>query len=272
MFKRYKVLKACSGWAITIGLLLGAALPNFARGSAQNPATAPLAFEAATIKPDTSGSGSSSTNSTNGLLRITNQTLQTMIQYAYNVRDFQITGGPGWMRSDRYDVTAKPENGAHEGEMKQMLQSLLAERFQLQFHRETREGPVYVLLVGKTGSRLQPAPESNNSGIDSGRSGDTGKSTMKGTNVTMAELAASLAARVGRPVIDKTSLTGRFNFDLSWVPDLTLSGGATNSAPPDVSGPSIFTAVQEQLGLRLDSQKGPTEILMIDRAERPSEN
>ena len=271
MSKRYRSLDARLGSVITFGLLLSAGLPNVALGSEQAPA-APLVFEAATVKPNTSGSGASSTNSTNGLLRITNQTLQNMIQYAFNVRDFQVSGGPGWMRSERYDVTAKPENGAHDAQMKQMLQSLLAERFQLRFHRETREGPVYVLLVGKNGSKLQPAAESYNSGINSGRSGDTGKSTMKGTNITTQGLAESLAARIGRPVIDKTGLTGKFDFDLAWVPDLTLSAGGADSPSPDASGPSIFTAVQEQLGLRLESQRGPIDILVIDRAEKPTEN
>src|SRR5215469_1267624 len=129
------------GGAIALGIFLTTA-PHFAR-------TQVLAFDAATIKPNNSGSGSSNTESTNGLLRITNQTLLRMIQYAYNMRDFQISGGPAWVRSDRYDVTAKPEGSAHDVQMKQVLQSLLAERFQLQFHRQIQEGPIYALLIGK---------------------------------------------------------------------------------------------------------------------------
>ncbi len=144
---------------------------------------APLAFEVATVRPNVSGTGGSSTNSTNGLLRITNQTLRSMIQYAFNVRDFQISGGPGWMSSDRFDVTAKPETGAHDQEMKQMLQTMLIDRFQLQFHRESQEGTVYALLVAKSGAKLRSAMQSDISGITSGRSPKTGLSTLKGERI-----------------------------------------------------------------------------------------
>src|SRR5215468_1623487 len=246
--------------AIALGIFL-AAVPHFAR-------TQVLVFDAATIKPNNSGTGSSSTESTNGLLRITNQTLLRMIQYAYNVRDFQVSGGPAWVRSDRYDVTAKPEGSVHDVQMKQVLQSLLAERFQLQFHRQIQEGPIYALLIGKNGPKLQPSPQSDNSGISSNSTAV--RTTMKGTHVTMDELAASLGNRVGRPVIDKTGLSGKFDFELSWVADLALATGAPDPGA-DVSGPSIFTALQEQLGLRLDSQKGPIEMLLIDQAEKPTE-
>jgi uncharacterized protein (TIGR03435 family) len=229
-----------------------------------------LVFEAAAIKPNTSGSGSSSTDSSNGLLRITNQTLLRMIQYAYNVREFQISGGPGWIRSERYDVTAKPENSVHDQQIRQMLQLLLAERFHLQLHRQTQEGQVYILVIAKAGFKLQPVPESDNSGISS--NSNAIKTILKGNHATMEELAASLGNRVGRPVIDKTGMSGKFDFELSWVADLTVHTGATDPGIPDVSGPSIFTALQEQLGLRLDSQRGPIETMVIDRAEKPSEN
>ena len=248
------------GGAIALGFFL-AAVPHFAR-------TQVLVFDAATVKPNNSGSGSSGTESTNGLLRITNQTLLRMIQYAYNLRDFQISGGPAWVQSDRYDVTAKPEGSVHDRQMKQMLQSLLSEQFQLQFHRQTQEGPIYALLIGKNGPKLHSAPESDNSGISSNSTAV--RMTMKGTHVTMGELAASLGNRVGRPVIDKTGLRGKFDFELSWVADLTLAAG-TPDPGADVSGPSIFTALQEQLGLRLDSQKGPIEMFLIDHAEKPLE-
>src|ERR1051326_8429050 len=241
-----------SGGAIALGIFL-AAVPHFARPQV-------MVFDAATVKPNNSGSGSSSTESTNGLLRITNQTLFRMIQYAYNVRDFQISGGPAWIGSDRFDVTAKPEGSVRDQQMKQMLQSLLAERFQLRFDRQIQEGPIYALLIGKNGPKLQPVTQSDNSGISSNSTAV--RTTMKGTHVTMEELAASLGNRVGRPVIDKTGLTDRFDFELSWVADLTAATG-TPDPGGDVSGPSIFTALQEQLGLRLDSQKGPIEMLLI---------
>jgi uncharacterized protein (TIGR03435 family) len=229
----------------------------------QEPSTTPLAFEVASIRPNVSVSGGSSTNSANGSLQITNQTLRRMIEYAYNVRDFQISGGPGWMSSNRYDVKAKPENSARDSQIKQMLQTLLAERFELRIHRVTREGAVYSLLVGKDGTKLQPTKESATSGSTSGRNRETGMSTLKGTRVTATEIAADLAAQLERPVFDKTGLTGKYDFELSWVPDLT---------PGAASGPSLFTAVQEQLGLRLESDRGPIEVLVIDNAALPKEN
>jgi uncharacterized protein (TIGR03435 family) len=261
------------GWC-AVALVLAFATRRPAGAQTQTPSVGPLAFEAASIKPNVSGSGGSSTHSSNGLLRITNQTLRSMIGYAYNVRDFQISGGPGWIASERYDVTAKPETGAHDQQMKQMLQTLLAERFQLQFHREIREGPIYVLLVGKDGPKLHPAKASDESGIQSGRDADTGRWTLRTTGGdSMERLAASLAARLERPVVDKTGLTGKFDFELSWIPDLTAStAGAANGALPEASGPSIFTAVQEQLGLHLESQRGPVEILIIDHAVKAAEN
>ena len=237
-------------------------------GQTQVPAGGAPTFEVASIKPNNSGSGSSSTNSANGLLRITNQTLQSMIQRAYNVRDFQILGGPSWIRSDRYDVVAKSEDHANSKQTMEMLKTLLANQFQLQLHREIRQGATYSLVADKNGLSLKVAADSPDSGISSGRDSQTGRYTMKGTRSTMDEIAASLAGRVGRPVINKTAITGKFDFELSWIPDLTVAG-ASGDVPPDSLGPSIFTAVQEQLGLKLESDKGEIEVLIIDKAEKP---
>jgi uncharacterized protein (TIGR03435 family) len=245
-------------------------MPQRAPVQPQETSREALAFEVATIKPNGSGGGGSSTDSTNGLLRITNQTLRNFIQYAYNVRDFQISGGPSWMGSDRYDIAAKPESPAHDQQIKQMLQTLLSDRFQLRFHRETREGAGFALVVGKNGPRLQPARESNSSGITSGRNSSTGLLTLSGKRASLDEIAANLAARLERPVFNKTGLAGKFDFELSWVQDLTPSGAGVPS--PSASGPSLVTAVQEQLGLRLESQKGPVDILVIDQVSRPREN
>ena len=131
------------------------------------------------------------------------------------------------MGSDRYDVAAKPENGAHDQQMKQMLQTLLSDRFQLQFHREIREGAVYALFVGKNGPKLQPAKQSTSSGITSGRNSTPGLLTLSGKRASLDEIAADLSARLGRPVFDKTGLTDKFDFELSWVQDLTPPGAGT---------------------------------------------
>jgi uncharacterized protein (TIGR03435 family) len=155
--------------------------------------------------------------------------------------------------------------------MMQMLQTLLSDRFQLRVHHETREGAVYDLVVAKNGSKLQPTKESDNSGTSSGRNPDTGLLTLKGTRRSTEEVAADLSSRLGRPVFDKTGLTGKYDFEISWAPDLTSAAGA-DAATPAISGPSLVTAIQEQLGLRLESTKGPVGILVIDSAEKPTLN
>jgi len=194
--------------------------------------------------------------------------------------------------SDRYDVVAKPERTAgsesqptefskltgeqqktFQEQMEQRLQALLAERFHLSVHRETKEQPVYALVVGKTGSKLQPAKEGSPGKIQWRRN----QFTADGVQLQM--LTPALASILGRPVIDKTGLTGNFDLTLEWAPDPNPSfgnfgpaPGADAPPPGDPNGPSIFTAVQEQLGLRLESEKGPVEIVVIDRVEKPSEN
>jgi uncharacterized protein (TIGR03435 family) len=149
---------------------------------------------------------------------------------------------------------AKPETGAHDQQMRQMLQTLLSDRFQLQFHRETRQGAAYGLYVGKRGAKLRPAKESANSGITSGRNRDTGLSTLSGDRVTLEEIAANLAARLGRPVFDKTGLAGKFDFELTWAPDLTLSRGA-DSASPVLSGPPWSPLFKNNSGFGCNQRK-----------------
>jgi uncharacterized protein (TIGR03435 family) len=233
---------------------------------AQTPAGQSLAFDAATVKRNMSAASGWSSDSTNGLLRITNATMQSLITYAFDVRDFQISGGPGWLTADRYDITGKPESGAHDAQMKEMLRTLLAERFQLQTHRETKNGSVYALVVARSGMKLEVTKSPNHR--TSHTSADTdGKRTFHAEGFNMDELAASLAAILRQTVVDRTGDAGKYDFELSWMPDPGTSNNAVDS-----SGPSIFTALQEQLGLRLESQKGPIPILVIDRIERPSEN
>jgi uncharacterized protein (TIGR03435 family) len=195
----------------------------------------------------------------------TASTLLDMIRSAYGVRYDQISGGPNWIRSDHYDLAAKVEGDGTitQDQMRQMLQSLLADRFQLKIHREMKEAPVYELVLGKNGPKLKEAatdakPGSMTRGTASGMH-------MEVTKGTMDQLARQLSNTAGRPVVDKTGLTGSYAYTLDWVP--------ANRAPDaDSETASIFTAVQEQLGLKLESAKAQVETIVIDRAEKPSGN
>ena len=229
-----------------------------------------------------------------GRLTADNAPLKLLIQNAYAVQAYQILGGPGWINSDGYDIEAKPETDIDYKQMELMLQSLLAERFKLTLHRETRELPVYTLTAAKSGLKLPlpkegacvspppgaplPPPQAGAAmpcGTLGVGMGETGL-RMQGNKVSITELVAELAAVLGVPVLDKTDFIGKFNVDLSFTPDENIQGlGGTLSAappPPDPARPNIFTALQEQMGLKLTSSKGPVEVLVIDRVERPTAN
>jgi len=196
-----------------------------------------------------------------------NIALRFIIQRAYDVRDFQLLGGPDWL-NQRYAIQAKaPEGSFSEAQLRLMLQALLAERFQLKTHRETKEIPVYALVVGKSGSKVQAAKEEG--GIFVGRSSITAK------GATFTKLVIALSRLLDRPVLDETQMAGNYDFKLHYDQgSVGLPYNAPGVARPESDGmePSIFTAVQEQLGLKLDPQKRPIEVLVIDSIERPSGN
>lgn len=288
-------------------------------------AAAPLSFEVASIKPSAAENGVFMVRigtSPGGRWTATGITVGMLIQQAYDVKDYQISGAPSWLNSERYDIVAKADTPNITRDMaKVLLQSLLAERFKLQIHRETKELPIYALLVGKNGHKLhesevKPATQSDSQppnpskpaqtgggggGVAGGlvsvgpggkvvdgeapvKSGSMirmGRGQLNAQMTTVSAIAGMLAQQLGRPVIDKTDLKGNFDFSLQWTPDETQRGPgfggmerpATDSPlPGDTSGPSIFTAVQEQLGLRLEATKGPVEILVIDHIEKASGN
>jgi len=191
--------------------------------------------------------------------------LRDLIEYAYAVRSDQISGEPTWAASDHYDLDAKAEgeDTLTTAQSRQMVQALLADRFQLKVHRETQDVPIYALVIGKGGPKFQPsAPDA--SGGYSVRAGDNGLH-MEVKRGTMEQLARQLSNTAGRPVMDKTGLTGNYAYTLDWFP-------ADRTPPPDLDAPSMFAALQEQLGLRLESTKGPMEKLVIDYVEKPTEN
>lgn len=240
-------------------------------------------FEAASIKPSAPMGGGMVRMGVQmlpgGRVSMSGVTMKTLIQQAYGVRDFQIVGGPAWMGSDRYDITAKPEGAATPEQVKVMIQALLADRFKLQFHRETKELPTYALVAAKGGPKLHASEETPGSDKPKQRQMMMQRGQFNAQSAPISALANQLAQVLGRSVIDKTGLTGNYDFELKWTPDESTPGmmrGPGGDGPPPSSdaapGMSIFTALQDQLGLKLESTKGPVEILVIERAEKASEN
>jgi uncharacterized protein (TIGR03435 family) len=237
--------------------------------AARTQTAANFSYEVSSIKPNNSGPGNSSGDFGPHLIA-TNYTLRSLILLAYSIPEFQLIGGPDWIGTLRFDIEAKTADGVRSlgpELILTLLRSLLEDRFQLKVHRETREGAVFNLVVGKNGSKLKEAVE--NGGHRSGGVGggpDTAEIT--GTGNSIEDLISRLAAQVGRPVIDKTNLTGRFDFKLTFNPRPLVSA----DSPGQSAASDIFTALQEQLGLKLESGRGPVEVLVIDSASKPTEN
>jgi uncharacterized protein (TIGR03435 family) len=231
---------------------------------AQPPNAAPLAFEVASIRPHKGDVLMVGTQHSGPKIRYVALSLASLIGDAYHRERYQISGAQGWMDSDRYDILANApgETAPSREDERLMLQSLLADRFQLKLHTETRDSSVYALVAAKNGPKLKVSTAGEYSQSVSGR-----RSALETfAKATMQQLANHLSSYVGRPVLDKTGLPAAYDFTLNWTPD---SGGQPN---PDLNGVDLFTALQEQLGLKLESQKAPIEMLVIDRAEKPSEN
>ena len=282
-----------------------------ARLDAQNQPPAPPAspaspvFEVASVKPNKSGEGFIRFGlQPGGRFTAQNVPARELIRFAFNVQPFQIEGGPGWLNSDRFDVTAKADGDfpavgpGQSGPVQEMMQNLLAERFKLKVHRETKEMPVYELRLarsdGRLGKQIEPSTVDcagqRGRGQGPGRGGPPpappqpgerpqcgmfmGIGNVGAGDVPLQQLAQLLSQRVQRIVVDKTGLTGRYSFNIEFTPDQLPPPGA---APPGVQlpafnpdGPSIFTALQEQLGLKLEAARGPVETLVIDSIEQPT--
>ena len=259
------------------------------------------AFEVASVKPNPSGGLGIQIN-TPGSDRFTatNIPLRDLIRFAYDVQDIRLTGGPDWIRSDRFDIVAKAEQpfpawgpAGPPMPLLLMVRTLLAERFNIGVHQETRELPVYELVVArddrKFGPEISPSKLDCESQAQARRGGPPpvpaspdqptcGMRISPGRMVIgstpMSQFASVLSNFVQRIVLDRTQLPGTFDFRLSWTPDRIPQGPAPPGAPPlppiDPNGPSLFAALQEQLGLKLESTRAPLEVLVIDRVERPT--
>jgi uncharacterized protein (TIGR03435 family) len=228
-------------------------------------------FEVVSIKPNNSTSGALSIGAQpGGRFSAVNVSLKTLATYAFQVRDPQIFGGPGWIDSDRYNIDAVASGTSTNEQMRSMVQALLIERFKLKSHRETRDLPIYELVAGKNGPKMErtkpdapPAAAMRNGAITYAK-------------LNMAGFARLLTIVLGRTTVDKTNLMGDFAVKLEWAPNAEAIGLENSAATPQVAtapvGPSIFTAVQEQLGLHLESSKVPTEVIVIESVAKPTDN
>jgi uncharacterized protein (TIGR03435 family) len=196
--------------------------------------------------------------------------LKFLIESAYGVRDFQILNAPAWTDAQRYDINAKGEEStaSDRNVMSQRLQDLLADRFQVKLAHETRELPIYNLVLAKSGLKIQESTiDEDHRIMQMGR----GRVIVKGAN--MSSLAVQLSQQLGRTVVDKTGLTANYDFTLNWTPDTPVGPDGPKDPPgADPNGPTLFTAIQEQLGLKLESAKGPVAVLVIGTVEKPAEN
>jgi uncharacterized protein (TIGR03435 family) len=232
-------------------------------------------FEVATIKPTAPGTQSFMFRIGGANLDVTNQTLNDLIKFAWQIQDKQIAGGPGWMATERWDIEAKPDTPGlpSNAQVREMLQKLLAERFALKAHEEKREMAAYVLTVGKDGPKLtKSADPLGMTGFTMGPLG-----VMHAGSASMEALAHILQSGIlDRPVLDETGLSGQWDFTLKWAPDETQFVGmpVRVPSPGDEANalPPLFTAIQEQLGLKLAAEKADVPVVVIDHVEHPSVN
>jgi uncharacterized protein (TIGR03435 family) len=248
-----------------------------AQGTASVPGAAP-AFDVATIKPTAPDAKAGRYITMQGTNRFVakHYTLKLLIAAAYNLSPKVISGGPGWSESDHFDILALTPGETRPSQLEQMamLRALLSERFKLSFHREEKEFSIYALEVAKGGSKLK---ESTAAASDPPQLISTvyppARIHLPAKNATMSDFTSLLQrALLDRPVVDRTGLTGRYDFDLDWAPDETQFGGEVPVAPVDAQAPPFFTAIEQQLGLRLEATRGMVQALMIDHAEPPVAN
>ncbi len=234
--------------------------------SAQPPREVPnrRAFEVVSVKANRSGldRNESHAKSTPGRYDATNVKVKELIQDAFRVKEFQISGAPGWTATEGFDIAATTgaSAGLTDTELEPVLRSLLEDRFQLRFHRETKDMPAYSLVIARNGPKL--IAHSGDAGFDVSIRHRPGTLILSGTKMSLSKLTEVLSRRLGRPVLDGTGLSGEYDLKMEWAPDPSAESADA----------SLFTALQEQLGLRLESTKAPAEIIVVDGVERPSDN
>lgn len=214
-------------------------------------------FEVATIKPAAPNQPGYGVNWNRGLVRVNNVTLKAAILYAYELHDYQLSGGPKWTATETFDIVGKAESPETKPDvLRAMLQGLLRERFQLTLRKETKPMPAYALVVAKGGLKLEKVSEGQ-------RGSSSGRTKLTATATPLTGIASLIASQLGRPVVDRTQADGIYNLTMHFAPD---------NAPPDTTEPSFFTALEEQCGLKLETTTAPGDTYVIERAEHPSGN
>ena len=296
-----RVLLAAAGIAaVSAPIVLG--ILHVPQGRAQTPPATPAPkFEVVSIKPSHEGAGLFRVGlQPSGRFVAGNITVRFLLELAYGLKDAQILGAPHWIESESFNIEAKPDDAFIDQKLSRdershqislMMQALLADRFKLALHHETKELPVYALMVAKGGPKLKESPPAppDADGAEPGPP-PSGQLRRGGVQMRRGELIASaipldrledvLSRVTGRPVVNQTGLKGLYDFTLKWTPEEgegPMMGGPPGPPPdapppPDANGPTIFTALQEQLGLKLESQKAPMDTVVIDHVEQPSEN
>jgi uncharacterized protein (TIGR03435 family) len=236
------------------------------------------AFEVATVKPVDSDPKSGRYITMQGTNRFVEKdyTLKLLIAAAYDLNPRTISGGPAWIGTDHYDILAVTPGDVrpdHDEQMT-MLRSLLADRFKLTFHREPKVFSIYQLELAKNGPKLKETAARPDDPVVVGPGVVyPQRIVLPGRNATMGNFVSLLQrAILDRPVVDKTGLSGRYDFDLEWAPDETQFGGDVPPATAAATSPPLFEAIQQELGLKLEATKGPVDALVVDKAERPAAN
>jgi uncharacterized protein (TIGR03435 family) len=273
--------------AMTVLALSAVTVPAFT----QAPAVSARTFEVASVKPNHSGDARLSFGGSAGRYEVVNAPLRTIVRVAHQVQDYQIVEAPDWIAAERFDILATTP-AAMPAERAEMLRNLLVDRFNLRTHIERREIPIFEMVLIRSDGRLGPSARSTNVNCAERAGGPSGgvpaaagvplerppcglmlrPGVLTAGAMTMGEFARALAPQVNRFVLDRTGITGFFDFDVQFTPDKTTPAPPGAPPPPsiDPAGPSFFTALQEQLGVRLNATRGVVEVLVIDAISRPT--
>ncbi|HEU5022707.1 MAG TPA: TIGR03435 family protein [Bryobacteraceae bacterium] len=234
-------------------------------------------FDAISIRPSAPDARGGGYNLSPGHLNAKNQTLRDLVEFGWDLHDYQVSGGPPWAQSEHYEVRATFPASTSDAARARMMQAMLADRFGLTVRHDSRQISGFALTLAKDRPKLH-APGNEEPGMMMGRSRVTGQRTLTATGQTMANLASLLSDIMGRPVDDRTGVEGKFDFTLQWTPDpvdggTAVKGGKAVPAPEDPQlGPTIFTALEETLGLKLETAKVSVPAVIIEKAEKPSAN
>jgi uncharacterized protein (TIGR03435 family) len=261
------MIRRLIGFVGAVGLGLGMAVGQGVP-AALMPADAHPSFDVSTIKLSDPASHRQGINSNANHVGAQGQTLKSLMMFAYGVHGQQIVGAPGWVSEDKYEIDGRAdvEGEPNLKQMQEMFRKLLVDRFGLQFHPAKHEMTYYAIRVAKGGAKLGPVSTNPDPPPDQSGNGDAKGMTMKFTDNSMSDFRLGMQYFLDKPVVNETGLDGRFTFTLRWTPD-DFKGTTDGDGPP-----GMFTAIQEQLGLKLEVSKGPVDVMVLDRVTRPSAN